>query len=89
LTAIPGKEAEVEALLRSVLRVAQEEPATIAWYALRFDSSTFGIFNAFPNDDGLERHLYGHVGAVLAALTSELFVQPPSVEKMAVLAAKY
>jgi hypothetical protein len=88
LKAIPGKEPEIEALLGSALLVAQEEQATNSWFALRFDSSTFGIFSTFPNEDSLEGHLGGLIGTVLAARTSELFAQPPFVERVDVLGAK-
>ena len=48
LEAKPGKEAEVEAFLKSGLPLVQEEPATLAWFGLRLGPSTFGIFDAFP-----------------------------------------
>ena len=44
LEAKPGKEAEVEALLRSALSLAMEEPGTVHWFALRIGPSTFGVF---------------------------------------------
>ena len=34
LDAKPGKEAEVEAFLKSGLAIVNEEPATIAWFAI-------------------------------------------------------
>src|SRR5215831_16858431 len=52
LEAKPGKEAEVEAFLRGGLAIVQQEPATTAWFALRMGPSTFGIFDAFPDDAG-------------------------------------
>jgi hypothetical protein len=88
LKAIPGKEPEIEALLGSALLVAQEEHATNSWFAVRCDSSTFGIFCTFPNEDSLEGHLCGLIGTLLAARTSELFAQPPFVERVDVLGAK-
>jgi hypothetical protein len=44
LNAKKGKEAEVEQLLMSGLSIVQDEARTIHWFALRFDPSTFGIF---------------------------------------------
>jgi hypothetical protein len=46
LEAKPGKESEVESFLNSGLAVVQEEPDTIAWFAIRMGPSTFGIFDA-------------------------------------------
>ena len=88
LEAKPGKEAEVESFLRGGLPIVQEEPATTAWFAIRMGKSTFGIFDAFPNDAGRQAHLSGRVAAALMAKASELLAQPPSIEKVDVLAAK-
>jgi quinol monooxygenase YgiN len=88
LEAKPGKEAEVESFLRSGLAIVQGEPATTAWFAIRFGPSTFGIFDAFPNDAGRQAHLAGRVAAALMAKASDLLSKPPAIEKLDVLAAK-
>ena len=88
LQAKPGKEAEVENLLRGVLSIAAKEPGTTAWIAFRLGPSTFGIFDAFPDEASREAHLAGGVPAAVMARASELLEGPPSVEKVDVLAAK-
>jgi quinol monooxygenase YgiN len=88
LEAKPGKEAEVAQFLRSGLPLAQAEPATITWFALQMGKSTFGIFDAFENESGRQAHLNGQIAAALMAKASELFSEPPSIEKVDVLAAK-
>src|SRR5579872_548468 len=88
LEAKPGKEADVENFLRGGLSIVQEEPATITWYAIRLGSSTFGIFDTFPDDAGRQAHLAGRVAAALMANASDLLSQPPSIEKIDILAAK-
>lgn len=88
LEAKPGKESEVEAFLNSGLSVVEEEPETTAWFAIRMGPSTFGIFDAFPDDSGRQAHLTGRVAAALMAKAPELLAQPPSIEKVDVLAAK-
>jgi quinol monooxygenase YgiN len=88
LEAKPGKEAEVESFLRSGLPIVEEEPATVAWFGLRLGPSTFGIFDAFPDEAGRQAHLNGRVAAALMAKASELFAQPPVIEMVDVLAAK-
>ena len=85
LEAKPGKEADVENFLRGGLSVVQEEPATIAWFAIRLGPSTFGIFDAFLDESGRQAHLSGRVAAALTEKASELFAQPPSIEKVDVL----
>jgi quinol monooxygenase YgiN len=88
LEAKPGKEDEVEAFLRSGLQLVQEESGTIAWFGIRLGPTTFGIFDAFLDEDGRQAHLTGQVAAALMAKAPELFSQPPSIEKADVLAAK-
>jgi quinol monooxygenase YgiN len=88
LEAKAGREAEVENLLRGGLSLVQKEPATIAWFGIRMGPSTFGIFDAFPDESGRQAHLSGQVAAALKEKASELLVQPPSIEKVDVLAAK-
>jgi quinol monooxygenase YgiN len=88
LEAKPGKETDVENFLHGGLSIVEEEPATIAWFAIRLGPSTFGIFDAFPDESGRQAHLSGRVAAALTEKASELFAQPPSIEKVDVLAAK-
>ncbi len=88
LEAKPGKEAEVESFLRSGLSLVEAEPETTAWFAIRLGASTFGIFDAFPDELGRHAHLSGRVAEALMAKASELFAQPPVIEKVDVLAAK-
>ena len=88
LDAKPGKEKEVESFLLSGLPIVQAEPATTAWFGLRLGPSTFGIFDAFPDEAGRQAHLSGLVAAALMAKAGELLAKPPSIEKVDVLAAK-
>ena len=88
LEAKPGKESEVEDFLRGGLSVVLEEPATTAWFAIRLGPSTFGIFDAFPDETGRQAHLNGRVAAALMAKAPELLASAPVIEKVDVLAAK-
>jgi len=88
LVARPGKEREVEALLRGALPLAQAEPATTVWFALRLGPSTFGIFDAFPDESGRQAHLTGPIAAALMAQAANLLAEPPAIERADVLAAK-
>jgi quinol monooxygenase YgiN len=88
LDAKPGKEKDVESFLKGGLAIVQEEPATTAWFAIRMGPSTFGIFDAFPDDAGRQAHLSGRVAAALMAKAADLLAKPPSIEKVDVLAAK-
>jgi quinol monooxygenase YgiN len=88
LVAKPGKEAEVTSFLEGGLALAEAEPATIAWFAIRLSPSEFGIFDAFPDDPGRQAHLGGQVAAALMAQAPELLAQPPVIEPVDVIAAK-
>lgn len=88
LEAKPGKEAEVAAFLKSALPLAEAEPETKAWFALRIGPSTFGIFDVFPDDKGRQAHLNGPIAAALMAKAGELLAKPPSIEQIDLLAAK-
>jgi len=84
----PGKEEEVERFLKGSLAHVMEEPQTTAWFAIRMGRSTFGIFDAFPAEEGRQVHLTGKIATALKERTAELFTQPPVIEKVEVLAAK-
>ena len=88
LDAKPGKEADVEAFLRGGLPIVQQEPATTAWFAIRLGPSSFGIFDAFPDESGRQAHLSGRVAAALMAKAPELLAKAPTIERVDVLAAK-
>jgi len=83
-----GKEAEVEAFLKSGLPLAIEEAETTVWFAIRLGKSTFGIFDAFKNEAGRDAHLAGKIAEALFAKAPMLFSSPPVVEKVDILAAK-
>jgi quinol monooxygenase YgiN len=87
IEALPGKEDDVANFLDQGLSLVEQEPDTVRWFAVRFGPSSFGIFDAFPDDSGRQTHLNGAVGQALAENTGELFEQP-TVEQLDVLAEK-
>jgi quinol monooxygenase YgiN len=88
LEAKPGREGELEAFLKGGLELAEQEPETAVWFALRLGSSTFGIFDAFENEAGRQAHLNGRIAAALMERAPELLAAPPTIEQVEVLAAK-
>jgi quinol monooxygenase YgiN len=83
-----GKEGEVASFLAGALPLAEDEPGTTTWYAIRIGPSTFGVFDTFPHDEARQAHLTGRIASALMAKASELLSQPPSIEKIDILAAK-
>ena len=88
LEAKPGKGDELGAFLESGRALAEEEPDTTAWFAIRMGPSKFGIFDVFPDDNGRDAHLNGRVAEALMGRAEELFSQSPSIEKVDVIADK-
>jgi quinol monooxygenase YgiN len=88
LHAKAGKEAELAKLLEGGLSIVQEEGETPLWFAVKFDSRTFAIFDAFNTEAGRQAHLSGRLAAALMAKASDLLAQPPNIEKVDVLASK-
>ena len=88
LEAKPGRELEVENMLRSGLPMVQEEPETTSWFGMRLGDSTYGIFDTFPDDSGRQAHLAGRVARELQQRGPDLFSRPPVIERIDVLACK-
>lgn len=88
LEAKPGKENAVENFLLSALPLVELEPGTKPWFAVRFGATTFGIIDAFPDEDARRAHLDGPVGKALAEKADELFASPPDISHLDVLASK-
>ena len=87
LEALPGKEQELADFLTEARSIVMEEPGTIAWFAVQFGPSTFGVYDVFPDDDARDAHLAGGVGQALGPNTGVLFSEP-QIEKIDILADK-
>jgi quinol monooxygenase YgiN len=83
-----GKEEAVAQFLASAQSIVEAEPGTTAWFAVRFDTQTFAIFDAFEDEAGRDAHLNGEVAAALMAHADELLAVPPAIRKANVLADK-
>ncbi|MGI9112039.1 MAG: putative quinol monooxygenase [Gaiellaceae bacterium] len=88
MLAKPGKEADVASFLETGRTLVGDEPATTAWFGIRFDESEFVIFDVFPDDEGRQAHLSGPVGQALQEQGPELLAQSPTIEQVDVLWSK-
>ena len=88
LHAKPGKEQELGDFLKSALPLANQEQGTAVWFALQFDKSTYGIFDAFADESGRNAHLTGNIAKALMAKAGELLASAPNIEKVDVMASK-
>ena len=87
LEALPGKESELADFLTEARSIVMEEPGTVAWFAIRFGPTTFGVYDVFPDDEARDAHLAGGVGQALGPNTGVLFSEP-QIEKIDILADK-
>src|SRR5438045_1829953 len=88
MKAKPGKQAELEAFLKSALPLAEKEPGTITWYAFQEDEGSYGIFDTFDTEAARQAHLDGPIAKALMAKADELLSEPPSIHKIRLLANK-
>lgn len=88
LEAKPGKEEEVAAFLKQGLQLANQEPTTPLWFALRLGPTSFAIFDAFHDEAGRQKHLSGPIATALMAHAPNLLASPPVIERMEVLGTK-
>lgn len=88
VVAKPDKADEVRTFLADALTLANQEQGTIVWFALRTDTTTFWIVDAFPSDGERRAHLEGPIAASLLANAERLLDQPPEILPAEVLAAK-
>src|ERR1700757_2182436 len=84
----PGKEQEVEEFLKSAQPLAQREPGTVTWYAIKMGPGKYGIFDTFADENGRNAHLNGEIAKALFAKAQELLAQPPKIDKPEILASK-
>jgi quinol monooxygenase YgiN len=85
----PGKESEVAEFLDAALAMAKKEPTTLLWFALRLGPTTFGVFDAFADENGRQKHLTGPIAQALFAKAPELFASAPSIEPLEILGSKH
>jgi quinol monooxygenase YgiN len=88
LQAKPGREMDVENLLREALQLVDAEEDTLVWFAVRLAPDTFAIFDAFPDDEGRQAHLSGQVASALMEKGPELLAAQPTVEHADIIAGK-
>jgi quinol monooxygenase YgiN len=88
LIARPGKEKELQQLLVDGLQFVREEPKTINWYTFKINESTFGIFDTFPDEDGLHQHHTGKLAQAIMKAAPELLAENPIIEATEILAWK-
>jgi quinol monooxygenase YgiN len=88
LEAKPGKEKDLEEFLKSAQPLAEREPETISWYAIKMGPGKYGIFDTFADEHGRNAHLNGDIAKALFAKAKDLLAKPPEISKPEILAVK-
>lgn len=79
LTAKAEKADELATFLAGAQPLAEAEPATLPWYAVRLAPDRFVIFDTFADDKGRQAHLEGPIAAALMAHADNLLAAPPEI----------
>jgi quinol monooxygenase YgiN len=74
--------------LADAVRLANQEDGTTAWFALRTDTTTFWIVDAFPSLADRQKHLDGAIFTGVLDHRERLLDEPPEILRAEVLAAK-
>lgn len=88
LKAKNGMAQDLQTFLTDAVHLAKDEPSTSTWFALKFDDSTFGIFDTFATEDGGQAHLKGEIAETLMKNAAAMLEESPKIEKVDLLAAK-
>ena len=84
-----GHESQVAQFLRDAQAPVEQEPKTVAWFAIRLDDSHFGVFDVFPDNGGRFAHLTGHVPRELARHSLSLLGSVPDIGMLDVVDTKW
>ena len=79
---------EVEAMLRGAQELAEQEQGTAVWFAFRENATTFGVFDAFEDEQGRQAHLAGQIAAALGEAAKTKLSVPPVIAPVGLLGAK-
>lgn len=88
IEAKPGRESDLEAMLRSSLVEVRKEPDTVAWLAIRLGPTAFAVVDVFPDDAGRQFHLDAGKDRVTGGRLADLLAAPLSFTYTDVVAAK-
>jgi len=79
---------QVESALRGARQLADEERATVAWFAFRQSPTVFGVFDTFDDEDGRKQHLAGQIAAALGEMAQTMLAAAPTIAEVDLLGVK-
>ena len=88
LDAKPGKGDELGAFLQAGRALADAEPLTETWYAIKLGDTQYGIFDTFETEEGRQAHLRGAIPIALGQVAGDLLAKEPDIKLVDVVAVK-
>lgn len=88
IEAKPEYAEEVAAMLQGAREAAEQEQGTVAWFAFRESATTFGVFDAFEDEQGRQAHLGGRIAAALGEAAKTKLSVSPVIAKVDLLGSK-
>ena len=79
---------EVAAMLRGAQELAELEQGTVTWFAFRENTTTFGVFDTFDDEQGRQRHLEGRIAAALGEIAQTMLSSAPVISPVDLLGVK-
>lgn len=79
---------QVETALRGAQELAEQEQGTAAWFSFRQDSTTFGVFDTFDDEQGRQAHLNGKIAAALGRMAETMLSSAPVILPVDLLGTK-
>jgi hypothetical protein len=83
----PGNEAFAEQFFADGRLLVEAQPGTTMWFAFRIGPNSYGAFAAFANESDRDA-LLSSGGPKMAAENRARFSQPPTFEKVDILATR-
>ena len=87
LEARAGKGPELAAFLEEGRALAAAEDGTVTWYAFKLDETSYGIFDTFADQEGLDAHLGGEIPQALGQVAPDLLAKEPAIRTVEIVAA--
>ncbi|MCU1489495.1 MAG: hypothetical protein JWM85_900 [Acidimicrobiaceae bacterium] len=88
LEAKPGKGSALGEFLKNGRALAQAEPGTVTWYALKLSDTEYAIFDSFETEEARQAHLNGEIPKALAQVADELLAKDPDIRSVDIIAVK-
>ncbi len=60
----------------------------MTWYAFKISDTSYGVFDTFETNDGLQAHVSGEIPRTLAQVGPALLASDPSIRTIEIIAVK-